>query len=69
MAGTTCSVTINGTTLEVPEGLNLVSAAELADQEIPHYCYHPSLRAPANCRMFPGSTPPVRSSVTVQRCW
>ncbi|MFT4569153.1 MAG: NADH-quinone oxidoreductase subunit G [Hyphomicrobiaceae bacterium] len=44
-------VTINGTTIEVPEGTNLVAAAEMAGQEIPHYCYHPGLSVAGNCRM------------------
>ncbi|MFQ5351457.1 MAG: 2Fe-2S iron-sulfur cluster-binding protein [Candidatus Binatia bacterium] len=44
-------VTINGSTLEVPEGTNVVKAAELAGQEIPHYCYHPGLSVAGNCRM------------------
>lgn len=44
-------VTIDGETLEVPEGTNLVRAAELAGQEIPHYCYHPGLSVAGNCRM------------------
>jgi NADH-quinone oxidoreductase subunit G len=45
------SVTINGRTIEVPDGLNLVQAAEMAGQEIPHYCYHPGLSIAGNCRM------------------
>ena len=45
------SVTINGKTVEVPEGTNIVRAAEMAGQEIPHYCYHPGLSVAGNCRM------------------
>jgi len=45
------TVTINGVTVEVPEGINVVKAAELAGQEIPHYCYHPALSIAGNCRM------------------
>ncbi|MFN2425768.1 MAG: 2Fe-2S iron-sulfur cluster-binding protein [Candidatus Binatia bacterium] len=45
------TVTINGKTLEVPDGTNLVRAAEMAGQEIPHYCYHPGLSVAGNCRM------------------
>lgn len=45
------SVTINGKTIEVPDGTNLVKAAEMAGQEIPHYCYHPGLSIAGNCRM------------------
>jgi NADH-quinone oxidoreductase subunit G len=44
-------VTIDGRTIEVPDGTNLVRAAELADIEIPHYCYHPGLTVAGNCRM------------------
>ncbi len=44
-------VTINGTTIEVPAGTNLVQAAEMSGQEIPHYCYHPGLSVAGNCRM------------------
>lgn len=45
------TVTINGKTVEVPDGTNLVRAAEMAGQEIPHYCYHPGLSVAGNCRM------------------
>jgi NADH-quinone oxidoreductase subunit G len=44
-------VTVNGLELEVPAGTNLIQAAEMADQEIPHYCYHPGLSIAGNCRM------------------
>ena len=44
-------VTINGRAIDVPEGTNLVAAAESAGQEIPHYCYHPGLSVAGNCRM------------------
>ena len=45
------SVTINGKTITVPDGTNLVDAAEMAGEEIPHYCYHPGLSIAGNCRM------------------
>lgn len=45
------TVTINGKTVEVPDGTNLVRAAEMAGQEVPHYCYHPGLSVAGNCRM------------------
>ena len=45
------TVTINGKTIEVPDGTNLVLAAEMAGQEIPHYCYHPGLSVAGNCRI------------------
>ncbi len=44
-------VTIDGKTVEVPEGTNLVDAADAAGIEIPHYCYHPGLSVSGNCRM------------------
>jgi len=44
-------VTINGVSLEVPQGTNLIRAAELSGQEIAHYCYHPGLSVAGNCRM------------------
>ncbi|MEB3297968.1 MAG: 2Fe-2S iron-sulfur cluster-binding protein [Candidatus Sericytochromatia bacterium] len=44
-------VTINGQTLEVPDGTNVIQAAALAGFDIPHYCYHPGLPIDGNCRM------------------
>ncbi len=44
-------VKINGVEIEVPEGTNMVEAARLAGEEIPHYCYHPHLSVAGNCRM------------------
>ena len=47
----TVSVTIDGISVQVPKGTNLIEAAERAGVVIPHYCYHPSLPSPAVCRM------------------
>jgi NADH-quinone oxidoreductase subunit G len=44
-------LTIDGKEIETPDGLNLIQAAERAGIEIPHYCYHPALTIPGNCRM------------------
>lgn len=44
-------VTINGTEIEVDKGTTVLRAAALAGYEIPHFCYHPALSIPANCRM------------------
>jgi NADH-quinone oxidoreductase subunit G len=44
-------LTINGRELEVPQGVNLIQAAESVGIEIPHYCYHPGLSIVGNCRM------------------
>jgi NADH-quinone oxidoreductase subunit G len=45
------TIHVDGRAAEVPAGLNLVDAVELAGKEIPHYCYHPKLSVPGNCRM------------------
>ena len=44
-------VTINGTQIEVDKGTTLLRAAAEAGFDVPHFCYHPALSAPANCRM------------------
>ncbi len=44
-------VTIDGTEIDAPDGVNLIQAAERAGIEIPHYCYHPGLSVVGNCRM------------------
>ncbi len=44
-------VTINGTEIEVEKGTTLLRAAAQAGYEVPHFCYHPALSIPANCRM------------------
>ena len=42
---------IDGQTLTVEDGLNLIEAADRLGIEIPHYCYHPGLTIAGNCRM------------------
>jgi NADH-quinone oxidoreductase subunit G len=42
---------IDGKHVTVPDGANLINAAEVAGIEIPHYCYHPGLPVAGNCRM------------------
>jgi len=44
-------VKINDVEVEVPAGTNMIEAAKLAGEEIPHYCYHPHLSIAGNCRM------------------
>jgi len=44
-------VTIDGRSLEVPAGTNLVDAALEVGVQIPHYCYHPRLSVVGQCRM------------------
>ena len=45
------TITLNGQQVEVPDGINLIQAAETAGVTIPHYCYHPGLPVDGNCRM------------------
>lgn len=45
------TVKINGVSVEVPEGTNMIEAARQTGVEIPHYCYHPHLSVAGNCRM------------------
>ena len=42
---------IDGQTVTVDDGLNVIQAAERLGIEIPHYCYHPGLSIAGNCRM------------------
>ena len=43
--------TIDGVPIEVPKGTRIIEAAARLGVEIPHYCYHEALSAPAQCRM------------------
>ena len=45
------NVQIDGHWIQVPRGIRMIEAAKLASKEIPHYCYHPKLSSPGNCRM------------------
>lgn len=45
------TINLNGKEVQVPNGINLVDAAEMHGVEIPHYCYHPKLTVAGNCRM------------------
>lgn len=45
------TLTINGMTVEVPQGTTILNAAKEVGVEIPHYCYHPKLSVAGNCRM------------------
>jgi NADH-quinone oxidoreductase subunit G len=44
-------VTIDGKTVEVPNGTTILQAAEQAGIEIPRFCYHERLSIAGNCRM------------------
>ncbi len=43
-------ITIDGTEIEVDDGINVIQAAATVGIEIPHFCYHPSLSVVAQCR-------------------
>ncbi|MEG6509616.1 NADH-quinone oxidoreductase subunit NuoG [Methyloligella sp. 2.7D] len=42
---------INGAEIEVPDGITLIQACEMAGVEIPRFCYHERLSIAGNCRM------------------
>ncbi|NDH62010.1 MAG: NADH-quinone oxidoreductase subunit G [Alphaproteobacteria bacterium] len=44
-------VKIDGVELEVPAGITVLQACELAGVEIPRFCYHERLSIAGNCRM------------------
>src|SRR5947209_2039639 len=44
-------LTINGKSVEAPEGSLVIDAAQKAGIEVPRYCYHPALGNPGNCRL------------------
>ncbi|GBD44523.1 NADH-quinone oxidoreductase chain 3 [bacterium HR40] len=44
-------IVIDGREYEVPAGITIFQACELAGIEIPHFCYHPRLNIAGNCRM------------------
>jgi NADH-quinone oxidoreductase subunit G len=44
-------LTVNGHGVEVPAGTNILEAAHTVGHSVPHYCYHPGLSVPANCRI------------------
>ncbi len=44
-------VTIDGETIEVPAGITVLQACEIAGAEVPRFCYHERLSVAGNCRM------------------
>ena len=44
-------VTIDGQTIEVPAGITVLQACEIAGAEVPRFCYHERLSVAGNCRM------------------
>ena len=45
------NVQVDGRWIQVPAGTRMIEACKIAQQEVPHYCYHPKLSSPGNCRM------------------
>ena len=58
-------ITINNKKVEFIEGMNVLQACELANIEIPRFCYHDRLSIAGNCRMclveMKNSTKPIAS--------
>lgn len=44
-------MTVDGIEIEVPAGITVLQACELAGKEIPRFCYHERLSVAGNCRM------------------
>jgi NADH-quinone oxidoreductase subunit G len=45
------NVQVNGKWMKFPKGTRMIEAMRQAEVEVPHYCYHPKLSSPGNCRM------------------
>jgi NADH-quinone oxidoreductase subunit G len=45
------NVQIDGAWKQFPKGTRLIEACQQSGHHIPHYCYHPKLSIPGNCRM------------------
>ncbi len=44
-------VQIDGVWHQFPKGTRIIEACRQVGVEVPHYCYHPKLSSPGNCRM------------------
>ena len=45
------NIQINGEWRQFPKGTKLIEACLQSGSFVPHYCYHPALSTPGNCRM------------------
>ena len=45
------NVQVNGVWHQFPKGTRMIEACRQAEAMVPHYCYHPKLSSPGNCRM------------------
>ena len=50
-------ININGKEIEFEKGMTVLQACELANVEIPRFCYHEKLSIAGNCRMCLGEMP------------
>ncbi|MGH9458764.1 MAG: molybdopterin-dependent oxidoreductase [Thermoanaerobaculia bacterium] len=44
-------ISVDGTEIEVQDGINVIEAAKAAGVHVPHFCYHPALSVVGQCRM------------------
>lgn len=51
MSDDTVKIRVNDEELEVPKGITVLQACEMAGAEIPRFCYHDRLSIAGNCRM------------------
>ena len=49
-ATNTCTLKIDGKSVTVPQGTNVLEAAKTVGIDISYFCYHPGLSSPAVCR-------------------
>ncbi|CAB3641503.1 MAG: NADH-quinone oxidoreductase subunit NuoG [Achromobacter pulmonis] len=72
-------LTVDGNTVEVPEGSMVMHAAQKVGLYVPHFCYHKKLSIAANCRMclvevekapkaLPACATPVTNGMVVHTC-
>ncbi len=45
------TISINNKDYDVPEGITIIQACEIAEIEVPRFCYHERLEIAGNCRM------------------
>ena len=45
------TITLDGRQIPFEDGDTIIQATHRVGIDIPHYCWHPGLSAPANCRM------------------
>jgi NADH-quinone oxidoreductase subunit G len=45
------NVQVDGVWMQFPKGLNVIEVTRRVGKFVPHYCYHPKLSIPGNCRM------------------